>query len=147
MLTNCLVSHLVLIPADAAYLHSQTGHIPDASRSRPHHIAPFFFFNDTAPPDIYPLPLHDALPIFFGCGCKDGLWQAVRFAQTRRQRDATDFSRGPIILPTGARDVTAHYAFNWQGQRLLNNRSEEHTSELQSRLHLVCRLLLDNTTC
>src|SRR5256885_13478294 len=29
----------------------------------------FFFFNDTAPPDIYPLPLHDALPILFPtCG-------------------------------------------------------------------------------
>src|SRR5260221_909595 len=29
-------------------------------------ISFFFFFNDTAPPEIYPLSLHDALPIFHG---------------------------------------------------------------------------------
>src|SRR5687768_762486 len=33
-----------------------------------------------------------------------------------------------------------------QGKRLKSGRSEEHTSELQSRLHLVCRLLLDTPT-
>src|SRR2546422_9999993 len=72
----------------------------------------FFFFNDTAPPEIYPLPLHAALPIprFF--------WISCAGSATR-----TPIPRTPM--------------------RVATDRSEEHTSELQSRLHLVCRLLLE----
>src|SRR2546422_5575366 len=73
----------------------------------------FFFFNDTATTEIYTLSLHDALPI-------------------------SDSARRPIGPDTGA---------GGEGERQLdrerNSRSEEHTSELQSRLHLVCRLLLE----
>src|SRR4030043_528197 len=69
----------------------------------------FFFFNDTATTEIYPLSLHDALPILRTS-------PSVRFPFTRRKRAAS-----------------------WPGF----SRSEEHTSELQSRLHLVCRLLLE----
>src|SRR2546429_7175091 len=72
----------------------------------------FFFFNDTATPEIYPLSLHDALPIS----------QPQDTAHHRRLR-----RRG--LHPHAA----GHAA----------DRSEEHTSELQSRLHLVCRLLLE----
>src|ERR1035437_5192247 len=72
----------------------------------------FFFFNDAAPPEIYPFSLHDALPI---CG----VWQA------RGQHGAV-----PRIRRRDARRKTAA-------------RSEEHTSELQSRQYLVCRLLLE----
>src|ERR1035437_11009171 len=72
----------------------------------------FFFFNDTATPEIYPFSLHDALPI---CG----VWQA------RGQHGAV-----PRIRRRDARRKTAA-------------RSEEHTSELQSRQYLVCRLLLE----
>src|SRR3990172_199264 len=69
-----------------------------------------FFFNDTATPEIYPLPLPDALPIYQGLG--DGDLQGHQY-------------RGnPARLHTRRR----------------GDRSEEHTSELQSRLHLVCRL-------
>src|SRR2546422_3303785 len=73
----------------------------------------FFFFNDTATPEIYPLPLHAALPICppFHRDC--GVPRAVCQFRT------------PVT------DVRAI------------ERSEEHTSELQSRLHLVCRLLLE----
>src|SRR2546422_6747312 len=53
-------------------------------------------------------------------------------------------------LPSGVAVVEAHletggreHAAVGQGQRALRRRSEEHTSELQSRLHLVCRLLLE----
>src|SRR5690554_7174789 len=75
-----------------------------------------FFFNDTATTEIYTLSLHDALPISSG--------------------------KGPDIL------IGAH---DWLGQLVVNGliepvdlgRSEEHTSELQSRPHLVCRLLLE----
>src|SRR5205807_9320814 len=78
----------------------------------------FFFFNDPSPTEIYTLSLHDALPI---CGHSDGL-QVVR----------VDTARGPVVLASDA----AHYYANLQ-------RSEEHTSELQSPCNLVCRLLLE----
>src|SRR6266498_5703154 len=74
----------------------------------------FFFFNDTATTEIYTLSLHDALPNFVQI---DGVTRASR---SRRKR-ATTAGR-----PRGR-----------------GRRSEEHTSELQSRPHLVCRLLLE----
>src|SRR2546422_7810823 len=78
-----------------------------------------FFFNDTATTEIYTLSLHDALPIFSEC-------HAGRCC----------FSRcGPGV----ARLPGCGKNFPQPGSR----RSEEHTSELQSRLHLVCRLLLE----
>src|SRR2546429_7253830 len=76
----------------------------------------FFFFNDTATTEIYTLSLHDALPISIS---------------------ATQ-SPSPITFPTPIGNVGTGTA-----TVTLTNRSEEHTSELQSRLHLVCRLLLE----
>src|SRR2546422_9163081 len=82
-----------------------------------------FFFNDTATTEIYTLSLHDALPIslrFF-------------FIKTLKRRwtvEETPYPKRPIRLP----DVLSREEVE---------RSEEHTSELQSRLHLVCRLLLE----
>src|SRR6266508_4400995 len=75
----------------------------------------FFFFNDTATTEIYTLSLHDALPI--------SIW-----------RPTTGSS-----LPSPACFVKLRP--NWSSS--LELRSEEHTSELQSRGHLVCRLLLE----
>src|SRR5690349_24465776 len=80
----------------------------------------FFFFNDTATTEIYTLSLHDALPI----------WPQVRrqaHARDQRRRGRHGHHR---LLAGGAPDR--------QGER-----SEEHTSELQSRRDLVCRLLLE----
>src|SRR2546429_9961086 len=74
----------------------------------------FFFFNDPAPPEIYPLSLHDALPI-----------SPRRHRDDGQPRHPSRGGGGPRRLPE------------------LRRRSEEHTSELQSRLHLVCRLLLE----
>src|SRR3990172_8388962 len=71
---------------------------------------PSFFFNDTPPTELYPLSLHDALPISSIVIHGDG-------SQTR------DF----IYLA----DVV---------DGLVAARSEEHTSELQSRLHILCPL-------
>src|SRR3712207_8032844 len=88
------------------------------------------FFNDTATPEIYTLSLHDALPI---CGF------AVRYER-----------RGPI-----QRNGRADFAFRRCARGLDfalphvapgGARSEEHTSELQSRQYLVCRLLLEKKT-
>src|SRR2546422_5648289 len=78
----------------------------------------FFFFNDTATTEIYTLSLHDALPICYG---------------TQRKADLT----GSVSSVTGPEIATNPV------DRADQARSEEHTSELQSRLHLVCRLLLE----
>src|SRR6266513_3057979 len=74
----------------------------------------FFFFNDTATPEIYTLSLHDALPIWSGRAPRQGAGPARPDAEPE------------------ARD-----------RHLRRRRSEEHTSELQSRFDLVCRLLLE----
>src|SRR5205807_10371483 len=97
-----------------------------------------FFFNDPAPPDIYTLSLHDALPILI----EDGriLLRAAEPAGVARglttlvQLVATAPSAGPG--ETGADEIRVPSA------RILD-RSEEHTSELQSPCNLVCRLLLE----
>src|SRR4051794_41755967 len=73
----------------------------------------FFFFNDPATTEIYTLSLHDALPILSA------------------RTDSTD---KVCALGSGADDyITKPFGM----------RSEEHTSELQSPVHLVCRLLLE----
>src|SRR2546429_1438893 len=82
----------------------------------------FFFFNDTATTEIYTLSLHDALPILSLFAPR---WWSPRFGWQRSVR------WGKGSLP----------ALGPRAQR--TRRSEEHTSELQSRLHLVCRLLLE----
>src|SRR3712207_8131846 len=82
----------------------------------------FFFFNDTATPEIYTLSLHDALPIS-GVGAAIG-----RFAANGVRMSSQDFDSLGLPAPL----VSA-----------LRRRSEEHTSELQSRQYLVCRLLLE----
>src|SRR5256885_17190391 len=98
--------------------------------TRSHHPSPFitffFFFNDTATTEIYPLSLHDALPI-----CQ----------QIRQCRKVGDVPVARLVLRR-ERD----------GQDLghVAARSEEHTSELQSPCNLVCRLLLEKkkrSTC
>src|SRR5436853_737607 len=90
-----------------------------------------FFFNDTATTGIYTLSLHDALPIWY---CVRGVTSRPVTRTCRRPETAvhhaTDTSPA-TPLSTVARD------------RRERGRSEEHTSELQSLRHLVCRLLLE----
>src|SRR3990170_8261132 len=79
---------------------------------------PFFFFNDTATTEIYPLSLHDALPIYpAGAG--------------PRRAASPEVPCPHRTSPRGRRRASPP------------GRSEEHTSELQSPDHLVCRLLLE----
>src|SRR2546422_5046862 len=87
----------------------------------------FFFFNDTATTEIYTLSLHDALPI------SRILPLAPRLVA---------LGGGGYDVRNVARGWTAAWAA-LNGVELAEDRSEEHTSELQSRLHLVCRLLLE----
>src|SRR2546426_11077465 len=84
----------------------------------------FFFFNDTATTEIYTLSLHDALPI----SDQDRVRQrpVLRFQTADRQCSA-----GPGPDP------------GCNPERRDPERSEEHTSELQSPCNLVCRLLLE----
>src|SRR5262245_63582495 len=83
----------------------------------------FFFFNDTPPTEIYTLSLHDALPI---CAAGD------------RARRLTSRSDASLRSSSQRTSATSHLC----GGRSFG-RSEEHTSELQSLRHLVCRLLLE----
>src|SRR5690349_23708020 len=77
----------------------------------------FFFFNDTATTEIYTLSLHDALPISSSFPTRVRGWRRASTLTTR---------------PTCSSSTSSTRA-----------RSEEHTSELQSRRDLVCRLLLE----
>src|SRR3712207_9207658 len=85
----------------------------------------YFFFNDTATTEIYTLSLHDALPIYDSPESRPSprLWTA---RQTLLAMIAV-----PVLLIAG---LLCGF---------LAPRSEEHTSELQSRQYLVCRLLLE----
>src|SRR5207249_12261614 len=93
-------------------------------------ISCFFFFNAPPPTEIYTLSLHDALPI-----CNARLLPRTSLAKKRLLR-ATIRRRGSPGRAAG---------FPGTRQRLPASaaRSEEHTSELQSRFDLVCRLLLE----
>src|SRR5690242_21589696 len=76
-------------------------------------LCALFFFNDPATTEIYTLSLHDALPIL----AANSLARSRAISTTRS--------------PTRRRS------------RAGAGRSEEHTSELQSHVNLVCRLLLE----
>src|SRR3712207_8472848 len=88
-----------------------------------------FFFNDTATTEIYTLSLHDALPI---SARAPSAGQPASGPWRWRPRSASPRGsppRGSVARPSGP------HSGAW--------RSEEHTSELQSRQYLVCRLLLE----
>src|SRR5256885_13206529 len=83
----------------------------------------FFFFNDTATTEIYTLSLHDALPI---CYKPDRVRQFAEDLQAR-------IAAVPGVRSAGIGVIAV----------IAGDRSEEHTSELQSPCNLVCRLLLE----
>src|SRR3712207_8857170 len=99
-----------------------------------------FFFNDTATTEIYTLSLHDALPISQKMTAHRGRQSGAR----RRVFD--DTMHGACVQRTAFAGPEHRIIV----ARLAAQRSEEHTSELQSRQYLVCRLLLEkkktNTT-
>src|SRR5256885_15523691 len=96
-------------------------------------LLPFFFFNDTAPTEIYTLPLHDALPILFYIALKDAATRAKKlYIPSGVYKFSTRFINNVGTDPTSAKPI-------W----IEGDRSEEHTSELQSPCNLVCRLLLE----
>src|SRR3712207_8824562 len=97
----------------------------------------FFFFNDTATTEIDTLSLHDALPISLQLVLDQGAWEEVLtvhpddadvLQDLLRHQEDVHYDVGRRVLMFGTTPV---------------GRSEEHTSELQSRQYLVCRLLLE----
>src|SRR5206468_12765332 len=102
-----------------------------------HHVSclysSFSFFNATATSEIYTLSLHDALPIF----------------HVSMTPDPRPFLEFPVGVSMYAAAVTAgalrlsSRILNFRPKLESRKRSEEHTSELQSRSDLVCRLLLE----
>src|SRR2546422_5755444 len=96
----------------------------------------FFFFNDTATTEIYTLSLHDALPISWPRPCSFSPPTSRATLRGRCWSSTVAWCCDPIPSPP-LRNAMA------MDMKQLEERSEEHTSELQSRLHLVCRLLLE----
>src|SRR5690625_7097134 len=96
-------------------------------------VVPFHLFVliDTAPTDIYPLSLHDALPIS-RIAVSASLAGMISTTSPRTRKV-------PLLKSISLRS----YWISMRGTFRVRGRSEEHTSELQSRGHLVCRLLLE----
>src|SRR3712207_8508147 len=90
-----------------------------------------FFFNDTATTEIYTLSLHDALPIFL-ISLKTG-FRILPYGKRYFGYCRTDIRIAAVSFYFNR--VSAFFR--------VRSRSEEHTSELQSRQYLVCRLLLE----
>src|SRR5207249_7017475 len=104
-------------------------------------ISLYFYFTHSPSPEIYTLSLHDALPIFHGLSnCRAAHDFAVNFHgrnsdHIEAELSAKLFEKIQIAAPASSERPfmsDANFA-----------RSEEHTSELQSRFDLVCRLLLE----
>src|SRR5439155_4470101 len=97
----------------------------------------FFFFTVTPTTEFYTLSLHDALPIYSARDCASkttpccrsrALLRCAPYTSANELASATINTKKTVLEIFPILDLT---------------RSEEHTSELQSRGHLVCRLLLE----
>src|SRR3712207_8895421 len=93
----------------------------------------FFFFNDTATTEIYTLSLHDALPIWVNLRGRDLLTGLPRSVEVGADQIREAIEPSVVQIVDTIRDTIEETP----------PRSEEHTSELQSRQYLVCRLLLE----
>src|SRR3712207_8335861 len=97
-----------------------------------------FFFNDTATTEIYTLSLHDALPIS-PSPTPASASRSCRPTPAWARRSTMGSPARPASTSPTCRRTTSTRRTTWP-------RSEEHTSELQSRQYLVCRLLLEKKT-
>src|SRR5689334_24762100 len=91
-----------------------------------------FFSRDAATTEIYTLSLHDALPIFRQAPYFDGM--------PPQPGPISDITNARVLAVLADSITTDHIS---PAGSVVMLRSEEHTSELQSQFHLVCRLLLE----
>src|SRR5207253_7017358 len=105
--------------------------VPILNSSLPELSLPSIFFTDPPPTEIYTLSLHDALPI------------SARRPRPTFSRSAPSVRRPRRRRRARRRRPAARHPRPPGSCRCPACRSEEHTSELQSRGHLVCRLLLE----
>src|SRR5439155_21367276 len=103
------------------------------------------FCTDTATTQLYTLSLHDALPILEVLDAGDERRLARGFLKVAQLHHDGDWQPAPRAMPNLLRHLRAEQKLDvdLRIEDLLPTRSEEHTSELQSRGHLVCRLLLE----
>src|SRR5690625_7478734 len=90
------------------------------------YISSCFTVSTTLPTHTSTLSLHDALPI--SSSCRRGVWRKIS--------RVSELMIGRIMIDRTSEAVRSV-------RPVCDTRSEEHTSELQSRGHLVCRLLLE----
>src|SRR5690349_23988632 len=125
----------------AIYFISEEVESHFSHRPVPHFSQSFFFFNDTATTEIYTLSLHDALPISGAdrehAQTSAEVWRGIQ----SRRRERGRFDAPPAQSHCWKRCLRNENAHCRSGRH--GARSEEHTSELQSRRDLVCRLLLE----
>src|SRR5689334_24805420 len=93
----------------------------------------YLFFTHPATTEIYTLSLHDALPILT-LGSKYAPFGYVP-AEAR--------GMPAYLLSSGTLELAQTPKEGMLDDMAYEGRSEEHTSELQSQFHLVCRLLLE----
>src|SRR5688572_31682515 len=86
-----------------------------------------FFFNDTATTELYTLSLHDALPI----------------STPKNKLSKGHYKPSVRKFKKFVKAFARRYRGSVDRFSIWNERSEEHTSELQSQSNLVCRLLLE----
>src|SRR3989440_9061950 len=98
----------------------------------------FFFFNDTATTEIYTLSLHDALPISSSTAATPTTTRSCSSCRTTGS-SGTSSTRTTPTPPRRSPQPRSRTSRCCRPR----TRSEEHTSELQSRSDLVCRLLLE----
>src|SRR5690606_41934320 len=97
------------------------------------------WFNDTSPTEIYTLSLHDALPIYDVDQGSGGSWRLIS-----GYHGGGYGKKLPSFLDQFWRSFENETGLLLDPVYSLKMfRSEEHTSELQSRENLVCRLLLE----
>src|SRR5207249_12039639 len=102
-----------------------------------------FLLSAPPPPDTYTLSLHDALPISDAAerpvrrALQGRARQALRGGHARAVREGVSRTARQTVLQAVAREYAQEFG------AVPPARSEEHTSELQSRFDLVCRLLLE----
>src|SRR5205814_10024214 len=105
----------------------------------PHHVPSYSSATHPPPPDIHTLSLHDALPILSpALSVANAAGEPIPLPRTEATGESTSRSSSGHAWKASRRSIHSTFAPQ-DGQ----NRSEEHTSELQSLRHLVCRLLLE----